>query len=106
MTPEKLRAAAARIAALSEGWGDYDYHDNNKLSMCAQHILDTVRDDDDLPVDWTKCGLQKNLDKRGGVRLYKVGEQVAYLYAYEIKTRGQLRAICRALGVTLQESAQ
>ena len=81
---------------------------------CAEHILSTVRDDDDEPVseEWLEISCERKTARTFAVKSLEVftrtkdvwlcnpaaGEKYA-----SIKTRGQFRSLCRGLGVELKE---
>lgn len=74
----------------------------------AQHIIATVRADDDEPLTnvffgtWTDCGgPDLEIGANDTVRIWVHGKCCPLL---AVKTRGEFRQLCRLLGVELTET--
>lgn len=78
------------------------------LKAKSEHILSTVRADDDEPIDeaWAgsgRVGIGPYVETKK-CRVFIVNPGTCY--ALPIKTRGQCRRLCEGLGIQLKEKAQ
>lgn len=117
MSAKELRAAASDVAGACDDeflkvegyWTVPDRMMIAKSQSIAAHILATVREDDDEPIDEAWLRSQSRTDgllltmmtfvrRLDGYHLEVNGHESA-----NPTTRGEFRALCRCLGVTLKE---
>jgi len=123
MTAKELRRQAGYIV---EQWDNHDKFrmvEGDEAFMNAdgepdavtfsRHILSTVRDDDDEPLDSTfllsvGATTMNNkdywVDSAWGVSLI-CGAWISMDTDTKVKTRGQFRSLCKGLGIVLEEKA-
>jgi len=117
MNAKELRAAAE----LAVEWDGYIHPEDKPAfdawKLLADHILPTVRDDDDEPFggEWAKgvvgdsfvpINSRFGLDVLGCRIEYEVNTRYERSYGCldsHIKTRGEFRQLCRLLGIVLKE---
>lgn len=113
MSDSDLRAAAERLRK-HERYGPWVAYDGDRHYLASVRPDDDTQDDTQIDEAWLKSagfredGAHLFLSARGpglgGFQFYPNGKW--YLFGTEIKpirTRGQLRLLCRALGITLKE---
>lgn len=143
MTPSELRAAAKKTALHLPtliAWLDREQmlgrwdgkesgvqQDLRKFVQLANHILSTVRDDDDeaVTVEWCDSTSLPQISRYTGIRQYFIVAGVSIWsqenheggwatcelsrrdqsdFKYVAVTRGQVRDLCRALQIELKET--
>ena len=105
MNAKELREAAIEIT-----------NHGNELALMADHILATVRDDDDEPItplwlsQWGECLVDCRKIGILCIDLYDgnwsvIGE-FGEVYIKPQEKRGQFRSLCRGLGIELKEGGK